>query len=115
MSSALFRNNATVTAVQRTQGQDRYGRDQRGVVSGLTAFRIHLDRSTRRVTGVNGVTTTVDGTALVAKRFDLQEGDLLEISDGSSWVVFNVDEALDVVNARPVHRLYGLTKRRKNS
>ena len=115
MSSALFRNNSTVTSVQRAQGQDRYGREQRGVVSGLTAFRIHLDRSTRRVTGINGVTSTVDGTAMVARRFELQEGDLLEISDGSKWIIFNEDEALDVVNARPVHRIYGLTKQRKNA
>lgn len=114
MSSALFRDNATVVSVGRAQGLNRYGQEQRGVVSGLTQFRIHLDRSTRRVTGVNGVTTTVDGTAMVAARFELEEGDLLEITDGSKWVIFNEDEALDPVSGKPIHRLYGLTKQRTN-
>ena len=115
MSSALFRNNARVVNVKRAQGVDRYGKEVRGVVPGLTDFRIYLDRSTSRVTGVNGITVTVDGTAMVAKRFQLKEGDLIEVTDGSRWVVFGEAEALDIVSAKPVHRVYSLTKQRKNS
>lgn len=115
MSSALFRNNATVTGVQRRLGVDRYGKEQRGIVPGLIDFRVHLDRSSNRVIGLDGVAVTVDGVAMVAKRFKLQEGDLLEISDGSLWVIYNESEALDVTGGRVVHRIFNLTKQRTSA
>ncbi len=115
MSSALFRNNATVTSVERKLGVDRYGQPQRGVVPGLTEFRFYIDRSSRRTIGVTGVASVVDGTALIPTRFDIEEGDLLELSDGSKWVVFGEAEALDIVNSRAVHKEYMLTKERKNN
>jgi len=114
MSSALFKNNATVSCVLRAQGVNRYGFEQRGAVPGLSEFRIYLERGTVRVTGINGVTSTADGTAMVARRFDLQEGDLLEMKDGSKWIIFSESEALDVVNAKAIHRIYNLTKQRKS-
>ena len=114
MSPSLFRNNSTVTCVQRAQGIDRYGSEGRGIVSGFTDFRIYIERTSSRTSDVNGVTTTVDGTAMVAKRFKLEEGDLLEMEDGSKWIIFNELEALDI-RGSVVHRIYGLTKQRKNN
>ncbi len=114
MSSVMFRNNARVLTLSRVQGVDRYSQPTRGVVPGMTDFRIHLDRSTSLVRGLNGDTSTVDGTAIVASRFDVQKGDLLELTDGTKWEVFSEGEALDVVNARAVHRVFNLTKQRKN-
>jgi len=115
MSSALFRNNATVSSVERKLGVDRYGQPQRGVVPHLTEFRCYLDRSSRRVVGTTGIVSTVDGTALVPTRYEIEEGDLLEMNDGSKWVVFGEAEALDIVNSRPVHKEYTLTKERKTN
>lgn len=114
MSTNLYRNNDIILRAERAAGSDRYGQPLRTTVGSAKLKRVRLSRGSSKIVGVDGVTTTIDGTMMVAKGLVLVEGDKLTMKDSTEWEIFNVDESLDI-NGSVLFRTYGMTKQRKKT
>ena len=114
MSSNLYRNNDIILRAERAAGSDRYGQPLRNAVTNSQNKRVRLSRRTTKIVGADGMTTTVDGTMMVARGLTLVEGDKIIFEDFSEWEVFSVDESQDI-NGSVLFRTYNLTKQRKKA
>ncbi len=106
-----FATNAQIRKANRTAGLDRYGKPIVVVLSVATHKRVRLEKKTTRARSPDGDTVTIDGTLMMTKNPGLQEGDKLELMDGSKWTVYNVDETLDV-QGQVIFIQFGVTKQR---
>ena len=109
VGTALFKTNMRVRHVERAGSKDRYGKANLETVA--TDLRIRLERRTQRTRSPQGDVVTIDGTMMVGPKFDLITGDVATLSNGERWVVFNVDESLDI-NGKVLFKTYGLTRQR---
>jgi len=114
MSNNFYRNNSRLIRADRAGGFDRYGQPLNNAVTVSTGAPIRLEERKSEVVGADGRTATIDGTMMVGKSVELREGDRLKMKDNSEWVVFDVDDSLDI-NGRVLFRTYGLTKQRTNA
>lgn len=109
VGSALFRANARVRTIERAGAKDRYGNVQLETVA--SDLRVRLERATRRTRSPTGDTVTIDGTIMAGPKFAFITGDVATLTNGDRWVVFNVDESLDI-NGKVLFRSYGATRQR---
>ncbi len=109
--SNLFRTNVRILRSERSGGHDRYGRPLRSAVPVSVHGAARLEKRTSYVTSVDGTTTTINGTLMAGRSVVLVEGDLVILSDDTQWVIFGVEESLDI-NGRVQFRTYDLTKKR---
>lgn len=111
--NAFWRPNVVIEKVERAGAIDRYGASQLETIA--IDIKGRLERVTRRVKDISGVTTTIDGTILLSPKDRLSEGDKLTLENQEQWIVYNEDEALDAIEGKAEFYIYGLTKQRERS
>ena len=105
--------NQTLRYVERVGARDRYGEASRTIL--YSQIRGFFEKRPRTERDVSGDIIALDAELVLTPRYTLQAGDkiTLENADGDEYLVFSVDDSLDI-HGSIRFRTYALTKQRKN-